>query len=271
MTGPLVSIGIPVHNAAARIRSVLEDLLRQSHTNLELIISDNASSDGTEEICRDAARMDPRIRYVRQRTNIGALPNFHAALQRAAGDLFMWAAADDQWDERYVEANVEALSQSPGLVASVSRVRMTVPPHKTERYVGTFPLAGPFRSKLRSYLREPGQNSRFYGVFRTPIIARSFVTDPFVGADWATMINAMREGDFHELDVPLMARATGGESSRMVPSRRAPLATRLRSAPVLAGFTRWLWRSVGPADFLYCLDRVVELNARFGVTAVRGR
>jgi hypothetical protein len=84
------------------------------------------------------------------------------------------------------------------------------------------------------------------------------------------MINAMRHGDFHELDRTLMTRAAGGESSRLVAPAGTPLLRRLRGAPVLASFTRWLWGTVGPADFLYCADRIAELNARFAAGYVRG-
>jgi len=92
---PQVSIGMPVYNGARFIREALDSLLAQTFTDYELIISDNASTDGTEAICREYAARDTRIRYVRQAENIGAFNNFEFVLVNAISECFMWMAADD--------------------------------------------------------------------------------------------------------------------------------------------------------------------------------
>lgn len=92
---PAVSIGMPVYNGAEYIREALDSLLAQTFTNYELIISDNASTDRTEAICREYAAHDPRIRYVRQKENCGPLGNFQFVMDEAEGEYFMWASADD--------------------------------------------------------------------------------------------------------------------------------------------------------------------------------
>lgn len=101
---PQVSIGMPVYNGAAYIREALDSLLAQTFKDFELIISDNASTDDTQAICEEYARRDPRIRYVRQGENKGVLANFQFVLDQAKGDYFMWAAADDRWNEYWVES-----------------------------------------------------------------------------------------------------------------------------------------------------------------------
>lgn len=100
---PMLSIGLPVYNGSEFVRQAIDALLSQSFTDYELIISDNASTDGTELICREYARRDPRIRYVRQSENRGAINNFQFVLDEAIGEYFMWAAADDIWDATWVE------------------------------------------------------------------------------------------------------------------------------------------------------------------------
>jgi hypothetical protein len=95
-TDVLVSIGLPVRNGEHRVANVIRSVLAQDHENLELVISDNASTDGTEEICRELARDDPRIAYHRQRENIGLLNNFIAAIRLANGTYFRWIG-DDDW------------------------------------------------------------------------------------------------------------------------------------------------------------------------------
>ena len=99
---PLVSIGMPVYNGEIFIRDALDSLLAQTFANFELIISDNASTDGTEAICREYASKDCRIYYIRQEINIGPSANFQFVLNLANCEYFMWAAADDVRAETYL-------------------------------------------------------------------------------------------------------------------------------------------------------------------------
>src|SRR5262245_32410325 len=110
---PLVSIGLPVFNGADYIRRALDSLLVQSYANLEINICDNASTDRTEAICRAYSNKDRRIRYCRNASNLGILPNFRLTLDLASGDYFMWAAHDDWWSENYIEALLECLISNP--------------------------------------------------------------------------------------------------------------------------------------------------------------
>jgi glycosyltransferase involved in cell wall biosynthesis len=89
---PAISIGMPVYNGEKYIREALDSLLAQTFTDFELIISDNASTDSTSNICKEYAIRDSRIRYIRQHKNIGAIANFKFLLEQASGDFFMWAA-----------------------------------------------------------------------------------------------------------------------------------------------------------------------------------
>ena len=99
---PAISIGMPVYNGAKYIREALDSLLAQTFADFELVISDNASTDATQLICEEYARLDPRIRYVRQQENKGAVANFRFVLEEARADLFMWAAYDDLWSQDYL-------------------------------------------------------------------------------------------------------------------------------------------------------------------------
>src|SRR5215213_6401610 len=90
-----VSIGLPVYNGDRFLARSLDSLLAQTMPDFELIISDNASSDGTAEICRAYARRDRRIRCVRNEHNLGVYRNFNRVFQLSSGKYFKWAAADD--------------------------------------------------------------------------------------------------------------------------------------------------------------------------------
>ena len=108
---PQVSIGMPVYNGEPFIRKALDSLLAQTFTDFELIISDNASTDGTEAICREYASRDARICYVRQSENLGVSANFQFVLNEAVGEYFMWAAADDWWDPNWINVLSESLDK----------------------------------------------------------------------------------------------------------------------------------------------------------------
>ncbi len=122
MEHPLVSIGLPVYNGELYLRQALDSLLGQDYTNFELIVSDNASQDGTEVICREFLAREGRIRYFRQNINLGAPANFEFVARQAKGIYFMWAAHDDFWAPEYVRRCVEELESHPDAVLCCTEI-----------------------------------------------------------------------------------------------------------------------------------------------------
>ncbi|MEQ9623697.1 glycosyltransferase family 2 protein [Coleofasciculus chthonoplastes] len=122
MTTPKVSIGMPVYNGEPFIREALDSILTQTFTDFELIISDNASTDGTEVICRDYATKDDRLRYIRHPKNRGVIANFKFVLDEAVGEYFMWAAADDKIKPMFIERLYNILHEDENLVLVMSDV-----------------------------------------------------------------------------------------------------------------------------------------------------
>jgi glycosyltransferase involved in cell wall biosynthesis len=119
---PKISIGLPVYNGENYLSEAIESLLAQTLTDFELIISDNASTDGTQEIARDYAVRDGRVRYVRQPINRGAGWNFSETFRLARGEYFKWAAHDDLCAPTLLQRCVEPLDKDRGLVLAFSRV-----------------------------------------------------------------------------------------------------------------------------------------------------
>jgi len=113
---PLVSIGLPVRNGEQHVGDAVRSVLEQEYDRLDLVISDNASTDGTEEICRQLAGSDPRIQYHRQPENIGLVPNFNAVLRMARGTYVKWMGDDDWLTPRYVSRCVEVLDDDAALI-----------------------------------------------------------------------------------------------------------------------------------------------------------
>ena len=117
---PRLSIGLPVYNGENYLAESLDALLGQTYEDFELIISDNASTDGTASICRRYAMQDSRIRYIRQPHNIGAAPNHNFVLQQSHGKLFKWASADDLYARDLLQCCVDALDEYPHVVPAHS-------------------------------------------------------------------------------------------------------------------------------------------------------
>jgi len=115
---------MPVHNGAKYVAQAIESILGQTYSDLELVISDNASTDETETLCRRYQASDPRVRYYRNEQNVGASPNFGRVLELARGELFRWAAADDLLEPTCIERCVEALDGDPSAVLSHTDVRI---------------------------------------------------------------------------------------------------------------------------------------------------
>lgn len=104
---PLVSVGVPTFNRPKGLERTLECLLAQSYRNIEVIISDNCSSDElVQQILNKYKNQDKRVSFVIQKENLGAWLNFKFVLEQATGKYFMWAADDDEWDPFFIETCV---------------------------------------------------------------------------------------------------------------------------------------------------------------------
>jgi glycosyltransferase involved in cell wall biosynthesis len=115
-TTPRLSVGLPVYNGEKYIAASIEALLGQTFEDFELIISDNASTDATPDICLDYAKADKRIRVIRQPRNLGLAPNHNVVRDAARGEFFKWAAADDLYGRDLFRSCVEALDRYPDVV-----------------------------------------------------------------------------------------------------------------------------------------------------------
>ena len=113
---PRLSVGLPVYNSSAYVAESIEAILGQTFEDFELIISDNASTDGTGDICQRYVKQDSRVRYFRQPKNIGLAPNHNFCVAKAGGALFKWAAGDDLYARDLLEKCVAALNENPQVV-----------------------------------------------------------------------------------------------------------------------------------------------------------
>jgi glycosyltransferase involved in cell wall biosynthesis len=125
--GALVSIALPVRNGADTIQGVVECVLAQDYQNLELVISDNASTDHTEEVCRELAARDRRIVYHRHSENIGLLANFIYAMNAARGTFIRWIGDDDSIAPTYVSKCIALFESDPRLILVTTQLNYVTP------------------------------------------------------------------------------------------------------------------------------------------------
>jgi glycosyltransferase involved in cell wall biosynthesis len=110
---PKISVGLPVYNGEKYLAGALNSLIHQDFEDFELIISNNASTDRTDAICRDFAARDARIRYYSSETNIGASPNYNRVFHLARGEFFKWASHDDECHPSLLRRCLERFAEGP--------------------------------------------------------------------------------------------------------------------------------------------------------------
>jgi len=179
---PIISIGMPVYNGGRYIREALESLVTQTWSDFELIISDNASTDGTQAICHEYAQRDQRIRYFCQDQNKGAVANFQFVLDMAKGTYFMWAAADDRWDNQWIELLLAAIEKQSGFAAFGDLVHIDADsacfPHPASAANLQF-TGKPLRRKLAFFLAYEGlgKANLFYALYPRSALQRISLSD----------------------------------------------------------------------------------------------
>jgi len=204
---PLVSIGLPVYNGENYVADAIESLLAQTFIDFELIISDNQSTDTTDEICRSFAERDPRIRYSRNEENIGGARNFNRTFELARGKYFRWAAHDDTCQPEFIERCVEVLERDPGVVLCHSKVAII---DHAGNHQKNYDLALPGTSSDRPQDRFDDLILighlcfEMFGVIRADVLARTPLIATYVGSDRNLLAELGLHGRYFEVPERLM-------------------------------------------------------------------
>jgi glycosyltransferase involved in cell wall biosynthesis len=197
---PRLSVGLPVYNGEDYLAESVEALLGQSYEDFELIISDNASTDATADICRRYARRDSRVRYVRQPHNIGCAPNHNFLVAQAGGELFKWASDDDLYARDLLERCVGALDEHPDVVLSHSWTAIIDSARTVTRAVAyghaTDSPSAPER--FRSLLFGPGGDDDG-GVIRTSVLRQTALNASYYRADRTFVAELALHGPFYHV------------------------------------------------------------------------
>ena len=221
MTGPpLVSVGLPVRDGEATLVRTLDGLLGQTHQPLEIIVSDNCSSDRTAEIVRGHAARFPQIRYVRQTEPLTAFENFRRVLNESRGEYFMWAADDDHRNPEYVANLLARLQGDAQAVLCFGELAVFSGDIADSRAVPLdFESAG--RGVLARLVRSTFQPCyHIYGVWRAAPLKEIALVDCWYWPDMQIVLAASCKGAFVRADGATFHYFDAGKSLRQSEKRQ---------------------------------------------------
>lgn len=212
---PRVSIGLPVYNGERFLGQALDSLLAQTFDDFELIISDNASTDRTHEICAAYAAKDRRIRCVRNSVNIGANRNFNRVFQISQGMYFKWASADDFCHMDLLKRCLEALDQGPSVVLVYPKTRFI---DEHGNFLNLVDSGWDLRSddpreRFRYVLNSGHWCNLFYGLTRREALTRTHLFPIYSGGDYRLAGELSLLGKFIETQEYLFFRRLHSEAS----------------------------------------------------------
>jgi glycosyltransferase involved in cell wall biosynthesis len=262
---PLLSIGLAVYNAERYLKTSAESLLAQTFTDFELIISDNASTDSTGDICRELAARDGRVRYFRNEKNMGAAFNFNRAFHLSRGKYFKFAAYDDLYAPRYLEACLGLLEAEPGAVLVHSKYVDIDSEGKLMRSFESDPRYSASDPAKRFFYLTCANHAcvHIFGIMRREVLADGPLIGSYVGSDRALLAELSLKGPFLDVQEPLFLHREHPErSTRAIPDIRRRTVwfdssqagkVALPALRLFSEYAKSLWRSrLGIGDKLRC-------------------
>ncbi len=212
---PLISMGLPVYNGENFVEEAISSVLAQTYENFELIISDNASTDSTPDICHRYAAKDRRIRYYRNEVNIGAAKNFNRVFELSSGKYFKWCPHDESIKPTFLERCFEALERDPGAVLAFTQCDQrneftnTMKTITVERTLDS-PLV---HERLRQLFLQVINNivDPIWGLMRSSALRKTTLIRPFPGSDECLLVQLILQGKWIEVPEYLLLLRTHPE------------------------------------------------------------
>jgi len=222
---PAVSIGLAVCNGERYLRAGIDSLLSQTYRDLELIICDNASNDRTQQICRDFAAHDGRIRYYRSEYRLSSAENCNRAFNLSRGHYFKWAEADDLYEPQLLERCICQLEAEPTAAMVFTRTHVIDPAGNVISDDGC-PLATDSPSPVRRYRElicaedRSHDASEIFGLYRRSVLARTNLLERVCHGESLLLVRCALMGRFIRIDDGLLLkRDRGSRSTRPQPSQ----------------------------------------------------
>ena len=211
---PLVSIGLPVFNAENYLKKALDSILAQTYGDFEVIISDNASTDNTQQICLEYVNEDNRVSYYRSDRNLGAAWNFNNVFKLSSSMYFKWAAHDDLIAPNFLHECVNLLKHDHSVVLCHSK---TARCNEFGQVIGFYDYGSVTDSpkpqtRFRDVLDRKGFPWMIFGVFRTNVLAQTRLLQDYIGSDWNLIAEMSLAGRIVEIPQYLLFRRDHSKS-----------------------------------------------------------
>lgn len=275
---PVVSIAIPTYNRADQLARAVTSARAQTYPNLEIVVSDNASTDGTATLLAGIAAADPRVRVVRQPVNVGATANFAAARDLSTGDYVLWLADDDWLDVDYVERCLAVLEADPGVVLAAGTSCLyrddIVEAHGNDVQVrGIDPVR-----RIIAYYRQVDDNSVFYGLTRRAAAERVSAPRNRIADDWLMVAELASLGELVTVPTTTIHRSLRPTGLTITDTARSLGLSRFEARyPYIAvafhaarePFARPVYEALGRRRALLALWSSGVILRRFVVTGLR--
>lgn len=212
---PLVTIGLPVYNRDKFIRRSIDSALAQTFTDFELIISDNASTDKTQEICQEYLLKDRRVRYFRNPENIGLSPNFNRVFALSKSRYFKWWTSDDYWAPTMIEKALEVMERYPSVVLCYPKTTLIDENEQNpEPYEDNLHLVSDSpKERFIQLLEQIRLCHQHTGLIRAEALKRTHMLGDYFGSDRNLLAELTLYGKFYELPEYLFFRRFHPESS----------------------------------------------------------
>jgi glycosyltransferase involved in cell wall biosynthesis len=207
-TNPRVSIGMPIYNAERYLESTLKTVLAQSYGDFVLYISDNASTDGTSEICKDYAGRDKRIVYIANPENIGAPGNYERCFTPATSEYFRWQNGDDPIEPTLIEECLKVLDYNPDVVLAYGRSHLIDEFGEfMESYEDNMELMDDSPSdRLVRFLNNIRYQNVMYGLIRRQPLSKTALMGSYASSDLNLVGELSLYGKFKEIPIHLFNR-----------------------------------------------------------------
>ncbi len=265
-----VSIGLPVYNGEEYLAESVQSLLDQTHENLSIHISDNCSTDATEEISRAFVAADSRVTYHRNAENLGATGNWDRVREVATGPYFKWAAHDDVHEPKWVELCLQRLVEDPRVALAYTNAKV-IDQHSTVVDVsideGIDGAIDDDRLRFRNFLLNEIWCVPVFGLTRLDLVQRIPPIGKYYGSDKAVLAELALMGRFAKVEDPLFLRRfhptnssqlQGSEARRFqggAPSLAIPPQVR-----IFGGYSGAVLRShLSPVDKVKAMAAIVEM------------
>jgi glycosyltransferase involved in cell wall biosynthesis len=218
----MVSIGLPVFNGGAYLEECLRAILEQTYTDFEIVISDNASTDNTRDICQRFREIDKRVRYIRQEMNLGAAKNYNIVFEHSRGKYFRWAAHDDVILPTYLESCVSEFEAD-----SACRTVLVYP--RTRHFDERTGVSALYSIEFSCDNTSPRKRLALalvgapetiltkcypvFGLMRADVLRTTRLIQPFISSDKVLLVELMLRGYFREITPCLFHRRLHDQTS----------------------------------------------------------